>query len=80
VTQLGSRGHIVSTTPDTETRFDAVIRLRAPKSLETRLARIASRRVKRLPEISREALVAYVEREEQRLGLSPSVQPQPEAA
>ena len=58
-----------------DTAFDAVIRFRAPRELESRLARIAKHRVKRLPEISREAVVAYVEREEQRLGLSPAVQP-----
>lgn len=62
-----------------DTAFDAVIRFRAPKALESRLARIARKRVKRLPEISREAVVEFVEREEQRLGLSAAItQPEPQ--
>ena len=60
--------------------FSSVLRFRAPLSLETRLQRIATHRVKKLPEIAREAVVEFVEREERRLGLgpspSPAVQPQ----
>lgn len=73
---MDSQGHVVnSQPPNPPDSFSAVLRFRATPSLETRLQRIANHRVKKLPEIAREAVVEFVEREERRLGLVPVPSP-----
>lgn len=47
--------------------FDAMVRFRAPARLTERLKRIGKRKLKKLPEMGREALLRYVETEEKRL-------------
>lgn len=47
-----------------KSNFDATVRFRVPVELLARLERIAAKRVKRVPELSREALVRFVEAEE----------------
>lgn len=60
--------------------FNATLRFRIPDELESRLQAVARRRVKKLPEIGREAILAYVEEQESRLGLVPALSPLPAGA
>ncbi len=53
------------------TRFDKVVRFRAPAGLKARLDAVAGRRMKKSHEVAREALVEFVAAEEVRLGLPP---------
>jgi predicted transcriptional regulator len=52
------------------TNFDQIVRFRAPSELKRRLAVVAAHRTKKTHEVAREAIVAFVEREEERLGLN----------
>lgn len=50
--------------------FDQIVRFRAPSELKRRLAVVAAHRTKKTHEVAREAIVAFVEKEEARLGLT----------
>jgi len=58
------------------TTFDQIVRFRAPSELKRRLSVVAARRTKKTHEVAREAIVAFVEAEEARLGLNQPAQVQ----
>lgn len=51
--------------------FGGNIHFRAPGRLVRRLNRIGQKRMKKLPEMGREALLRFVEEQERELGLPP---------
>lgn len=50
--------------------FDQILRFKASPKLKARLLRIAYLREKKLPELGREALLEFAQKEEVRLGIA----------
>lgn len=51
-----------------EPRFDTTVKFKVPAQLAARLARLGTKRMKRISELGREAMVRFVEAEEAKEG------------